>query len=57
METQSTKTSFKDDYFVFHSRDHYMLIHEEIAKVDQRHEREHPKMCTTPSPQKTIPRN
>ena len=60
METQSTKTSFNNDYFVFHSRDHYMLVQEEIAKAVRRHEREHPsseKMTTTPHPKKTTPRH
>ena len=60
METQATKTSFNNDYFVFHSRDHYMLVQEEIAKAVRQHEREHPsseKMTTTPHPQKTTPRH
>ena len=54
METQPTRASFNDDYFVFHSRDHYMLVQEEIAKAVRQHEREHPsseKMTTTPRPQ------
>ncbi len=60
METQSTTTSFNDDYFVFHSLDHYMLAQEEIAKAVRQHESEHPsseKMTTTPHPQKTTPRH
>ena len=46
METPSTKPSFNDDYFVFHSRDYYRLILVEIDKGDQRHEREHLKVTT-----------
>ena len=60
METPSTKPSFNDDYFVFHSRDYYRLILVEIDKGDQLHEREHPsreKMTTTPHPQKATPRH
>lgn len=60
METQDRTTSFNNDYFVFHSQEHYKLSQEEIDKAGRRLEREHPsgqKTNRRDTPQKTTPRH
>ena len=60
METQATTNSFNNDYFVFHSLEHYNLSQEEINKAARRHEDEHAsarKMNPKGTPQKSTPRH
>lgn len=60
METQATTNSFNNDYFVFHSLEHYKLSQEEIKEAARCHEDERAsaqKMNPKGAPQKTAPRH